>query len=388
MDAGSLVAADKLIDPKETALFAASSAVEKIPPGLVDHARKAVFESLARLKQDSDRGGPNSVAFAAALESLVRRQWTAVEKEGDQLGAKLRLDTKTATLDQEYSLTGKAGTTLAKDIEAWAKPKENRFTGLADKSAAAQLFAKLPLFTSEVKDIAAAAIAALENGAKDHLPEPAHPLVTELIAGLTRTAKSGDADLAAVLHGPDAAGTFTAVAAVSLDDAPKVEAELKKLVKAIGPKNLQDAIAWDVAKSGTANLHEMKIDDFLPAEAKKVFGDKAVLVVGFDKNSVFVGLGPDARAKVTAAAVLKPTGAGTGPTVLFDTAYNPAKVQKLIMAIDARAAGWLETALGNDDALAPLFRATVAGGAKLTVTQSVSLKFYGMLFFVGRLGGP
>jgi hypothetical protein len=234
--------------------------------------------------------------------------------------------------------------------------------------------------------MAAAGLAELETKAKEKLPEPAHALVTELVAGLTRTAKSGDADLAAVLHGPDKDGTFTAVVAVSFDDAPKVEAELKKLVKTVAPKEVQDAVTWDVAKAGTAIVHEIKMDDFLPAEAKKVFGEKTVLAVAFDKNAVFAGLGPDARAKVTAAVSLKPTGAGTGPTTLVDLAYTPAKIQKLIKAIDERAA--VVQALGNEDELQPIYRTTVAGGAKLTVTQTVTLKIFGWMFLGFRAGGP
>src|SRR5262249_36152283 len=152
-------------------------------------------------------------------------------------------------------------------------------------------------------------------------------------------------DLAAVLHGPDKYGTFTAVAALSLDDAPKVEAEVKKLVKAVAPKKVQDAITWDVAKSGTATLHEMNLADFLEAFEKKVGGEKAVLVVGFDKTAVFVGLGPDARAKVAAAAVAKP--ADGGPTVLADVAYNPAKIRKLLEAIGFPAGDGTE--LGKED---------------------------------------
>src|SRR5262249_41352573 len=155
-DVSSLVAADKLIDPKETAQLAAKGAVDKLPAALVQLARNHIFEGLAEWKKKAEADGPNALAAATAVESLVRRQWTAVEKEGDELGLKLRLDPKTAVLAQDYSVSGKAGTPLADDIKAWAKPKENRFTGLADKSAAAQGFVKLPFVVPELKDLAEA----------------------------------------------------------------------------------------------------------------------------------------------------------------------------------------------------------------------------------------
>jgi hypothetical protein len=139
-----------------------------------------------------------------------------------------------------------------------------------------------------------------------------------------------------------------------------------------------------VAKAGTANLHEIKMDDYLPPEAKKVFGEKAVLAIAFDKTAVYAGLGPDARAKVTSAVAAKPTGAGTGPTTLIDLSYTPAKIQKLIKAIDERAAGI--QALGNEDELQPIYRTTVAGGTKLTVTQTMTLKVYGWMFLGFRAG--
>ncbi len=388
LDVTALVTPDKLIDPKEKSQFAGRSSVDKIPPALVKHVHKELVDGLDSWKKDAEKSGPNAVKAVTAVDSLVRRNWTAVTQEGDALGAKWQFDTKAGTLVQDYTLTGKAGSHLAKDIAAWEKPKGNRFSGWAqDKDAALAGFLKLPLFVPEIQDLAAVGLAELEKTGKDQLPEVAHAVLTELIAGLNRTAKTSDADVAVKLTGPDAAGTFTGIAAVSFADATKLETEIKALVKAIAPKEIKDAISWDVAKVGTVNLHEMKIADLLPAEAKKVFGDKAVLVIGFGPDAVFAGIGPDARAKVTAAVTLKPISPGTGPTVLLDTGYNPSRIQKLIKAINEQAGGRMETMLGNDDAMVPFLRTAVAGGAQLTISQTINIRLYGGVFFFGFRGG-
>lgn len=386
LDVTAIYTVDKLIDPKETAHLAAKGAVDKIPAALVQLVQKEIVAGLDEMKKDAERSGPNALKAADAFGTYVRRQMAAVTLEGDTLGLKLKVDPKSGVLDQEFVLAGKPGSTLATDIAAWAKTKENRFTGLAGKDATAHGFVKIPFAVPELRDVALAGVAEFEKHAKENMPEVAHALVSELLAGVTRTAKAGDADVAAVLHGPDKDDVFTAVAAVSFADATKVETEVKNLVKAIAPKNIKDAITWDAAKAGAISLHEMKVGDLLPAEAKRVFGDKAVVVVGFGKEAVYAGIGPDARTRVAAAVAAKPAGAGTGPTVLFDTAYNPAKFKKLVSAIEPQVGAAMEMMFGNDDQFVPFLRMAVSGGNQLTVTQSLNLRLYGGMFFFALRG--
>ncbi len=125
----------------------------------------------------------------------------------------------------------------------------------------------------ELQDLATAGLAELEKTGKDQLPEVAHAVLSELIAGLNRTAKASDADVAVKLTGPDAAGTFTGIAALSFADATKLETEIKALVKAVAPKEIKEAHSpGTLAKSAYGQSAR---DENRPtcsrAEAKKVF---------------------------------------------------------------------------------------------------------------------
>ena len=136
-----------------------------------------------------------------------------------------------------------------------------------------------------------------------------------------------------------------------------------------------------MAKAGKVNLHEMKIAD-LPGRGEEVFGDKPVVCLGFGKDAVFAGIGPDARAKVSAAVTVKPP---TGPTPMFDLSFNPSRVVKLAKAIDERAAGQMEQILGNADAKTTVMSLNVAGGSQLTVTWTLNLAmFQGMRAVAAR----
>ncbi len=62
---------------------------------------------------------------------------------------------------------------------------------------------------------------------------------------------------------------------------------------------------FDVAKVGDVGLHDVKIGALLPPELQKLFGKEAIGCLGIGKTAVYVAVGPESRAKVTAAAGMK-----------------------------------------------------------------------------------
>jgi hypothetical protein len=207
------------------------------------------------------------------------------------------------------------------------------------------------------------------------VPEPGRPLAKEAIALGKRTVAKGEGDLGLALYGPDKDGTFTLLGAVVADDPSGIDKELRALAKALPVK---DVFAFDVAKVGAVAIHEVKPGPVLPPEMKKVFGENAVLGVGLGKDVLYLALGPDARAKVTAAAALKP-----GPAAAFDARYNPAKVTALFKAFDDTFAPHVAGGLGPDDKMVPFWTTTVAGGTELTVKQTSNiLTPYRVMFFM------
>src|SRR5437899_2409680 len=68
LDVGSLISVDKLIDPKETARFAAKGAVDKVPPALVQMFQKLLYGGLDEWKKNAALGGgPNAAKAVGAI---------------------------------------------------------------------------------------------------------------------------------------------------------------------------------------------------------------------------------------------------------------------------------------------------------------------------------
>lgn len=383
--ADDAMAADKLakpadlIDPAERGLVAMRSRFDKLPK---EYAKQQAeqFEQMRALLQNS----PAPEKIKDGLGKLLDYMIEANERtyaEGESSVARLLYDRAAAEIVYEVGFKAKAGTQLAKML-ADTTPTTNQFAGLMTKDTAAAVLVQAPLFAPKLNDILANLIevTAEEVNKNDPPPEPARPAIDAALAGLARTVKSGDLDAAAVLTGPNAGGAFTAIAALTFDDPSKLEQELKALHK-MAPDGVRDLIKLDVAKVGGVSVHEAAVGAFLPAEAQTVFGGNAVVVAAFAPKAVYLAFGPDARAAVAAAIAAKP-----GPAKAFDVVVNPARVHKLVAAINPNVGDLFGKAVGSDDKKVSVLYVEVAGGAEVTVRMGASLLLpkAGMMSFLGR----
>ena len=151
----------------------------------------------------------------------------------------------------------------------------------------------MPLFTEELRTVVVAAMQEIQKRAKENEPEYAKASVEELWKGLIRSAKAGDIDIAASLTGPDAAGTRTAIVAVSFDDTAALDKAVRKMVMD-GPEEIRKLVKFDVAKVNNVSIHEAEFSGVVPPEGKAVFGDKAVLCVALAPKGIYAAYGPDA----------------------------------------------------------------------------------------------
>ena len=369
-----LVPFPKLHDPAETAHFAARVYFDRFPKNLRDQAVAGLDEAkkaLAAMQLPPETGDAAKAAFDQLVKLSTR--YLDLSKGAKEAGVRANLDPATGGLKVDLTLTAQPGSQLATDIAA-RKPTANAFAGLLTPDVVTGFRTRLPLFNEELRTAAVAGLEAIRKGPAG--PRGAPPqvaaLINEFLDGAVRTAKTGEADIAGVMRGPDANGFYTAVGAAAFDDPSKVEKELKAAIAAQFPPDFVDRIKWDADKAGGVSIHTFDLgrSNELPArELRPIFGPDAVVAVAFAPKAVVGAAGPDAVAAVKKVLELKP-----GPAPVLDVVLNPAKVAKMAGAVEPQAGAEVAKAYGTDDKPVSLLSLNVAGGPELKVTFGVNLK--------------
>lgn len=367
-----LVPFGKLVDPAETAQFAARVYFDRFPKevrtqalGGLDEAKKA----LAEMKLPPEVGDAAKSAFDQLVKLSTR--YLDLSKGAKEAGVRVNLDPATAGLKVDVVLSAQPGSQLAKDIAA-RKPTTNAFAGLLTPDAVTGFRTRLPLFTPEIREAAVVGLEAAKKEAGNSAPPFGKAVFDEFFDLAVRTAKTGEADFAGVVRGPDANGFYTGVVAAAADDPSGVEKELKKLIVGMAPPDFADLMKWDADKAGGVSIHvyELGKSNEVPArETRAIFGPDAVVAVAAAPKAVVAAVGPDAVAAVKAALELKP-----GPAPVLDAVVNPAKVAKMVGAMEPEAGAMVARSWGaGEKGLSVLFL-DVAGGPELKVTFGINLK--------------
>ncbi len=321
LGAKALIAPNKLLDPAERAAVAAKLHFDRVPA----EAKKAVTTALTDLSEKLTGAnlGPLGVqervivdGFGPGLAKSVAR-WVPLLGGADGLTLRLNVELPAGDLVTELVLTPKSATPLAKELAA-RKPTANRFAGLLAADTVAGFKTRLPFFTDELREGAAKA---LESAQKQLPPNgPQKDVLDELVKGLIRTVKTGEADLVAGVRGPDKGGAFAVVGAVAFDDPAALEKEFKKFIDNTAPPDEKERVKWDAGKAGAVNIHTYKLTPGGFFDVTKPFGgDKAVVAFAFAPTGVFFVLGADPIAVMKDALAVKPTA-----SPVLDVVVNPA----------------------------------------------------------------
>jgi hypothetical protein len=368
LDPKALVPAGKLFDPAERAQLAGRVYFDRLPNEL----QAKLGQQLDDLKKQLDglplppELGPQPRQAAEAMVKLGKR-YADLLRDADRAAARVVVDPATGESSVEVSLSGRPGSALANDIAA-RKPTTNRFGGLVTKDTVAGLKLQLPLFAPEVRAAVGHLVDAAQKMAANDPPPVAKDVVDELLKGLARTVKAGEFDLAGGVRGPDAAGKYTVVAAVSFEDTSGLEKAVKESVRKEAPPIIRDLITFDKEKVGGVNVHEMKVGSLLPPEPQGVFGDDARVALAFAPKGVYVAFGPDAVGALKGALTAKPE-----PAPALDALVNPARLAKLVTAAGGPG-DQVAQVLGKDDQLLSAFSVTVEGGKELKLRLGMNLK--------------
>ncbi len=381
-DRDKLVPISRLVDDKETAVFAATLTGKRMPKELTDQAyplfdtmNKEVDRMLVNAPADMPKNFP---PFLKEMLGWGRRSYDLMVSEGETLTGRLLFDAKTGDLDLEATLVPVAKSPLAADLLTY-KPAKGRFQQLVTPEAVAGAWIVLPgPIPKSVRNSFGSFWAEWVPmlGKETALPVELGALFETFGQIAQKAIAAGELDLGAAIFGPTKEGHYTTIAALGLDDVTP----LVKLVLAVGkdlPKEFAEAIKLNAYKIGDVAVHTVDLEKLLPEGIRKVFGEKAALNVAVGSGGLFLAVGPNSQAELKRAMALKPA-----ETRAFETRANMAKAKELIVAGGGNPRG-LEF-LSALDTQRAMYALDVRGGADFRVRTPIGQFAAGML--IGSLG--
>ncbi len=375
------IAEKKLLDPATvkpegaSTLASASLYINRIPDAI---KQIALSQLEARSQQVQEQKPPRETEAQEAFRVRVLKDLTAaaaaVIKDGKELTFKFEVDRKAGKLAAVYSLTGKSGSALEKEIGELAK-MTSLFGGLLGTDTAAGGLVHFTLPRDVRKTLGPVVDEGLKQLAKREQDETKRALAERFLKALAPSLKSGELDALVNLRGPGGDGKYTLIAALKLKDGTAVEKVVRDLVK-LAPETERAKIKMDAARAGEVAIHEVTIKDNTDKGVKKLFGE-GPLYFAFREDAVLVTLGEDGLAALKAAVAAK---GKASPMIRFEMSL--ARLAPLIRVVSKNdAVGKMAAKFFREDAKDPgRVRISLAGGDALTARVTVSaavIKFLG-----------
>lgn len=335
LDKDKLIPVAKLVDPKATNHLTITAYPERVP----NEVRQMLFEAidqnliaeLDRLEQRKPRDMPPSFpTFMKELLRLGKRTMGAIFTESDKLTLAGHLNAKTGNLELDLTVSPRAGTGFAKDIEAIKAPV-GRFHQLTTKESVLGGWGILPTpVPKEIRTHGGAFLKEWIGIVKNDVPAELAGLFDAVGEQVGKAVSSGKVDAGFALTGPNKSGFYTAVAAVAFDDPAAIEKAARAAAKGV-PAEFAKRIAFDALKVDGVAVHTLSTEkgdgpSILGPDVERVVGKEAKLHFAFGKGAVYFAVGLDAETELKRAMNLKPATA-----TAFDIVVHGARGAKLLV---------------------------------------------------------
>lgn len=372
LDPENLPPAGQLVTPGETGLVAVRVYFDRLPEEVRAQVGSAIDKALQELKSAPVPDDADAIkAKAIELAQKMATRYLTQAREANEGIVRVLFDATSGEAAMEFGLTGRNGTSLAKDIRARA-PTTNRFAAAVGTDTVAALLWSFPLLKTEFGEILALGF---EEGATRELnqqDEKVRPVLRELIAGAIRTVRAGEVDVAVAASGPAKSGHFSVVAAVSFADPSGLEKELRVLFEKEAPPSAKEMVAFDAAKVNGVRVHVVTPPPgAVPMEAAtRVFGEGAKVGVAFAPRGILVAVGADPVATLKPVLTAKPQ-----PARVLDVLVHPARIRKIVAAAEGvEQVARTDELLGTADELLSMIFFSVDGGDELRLQVGFNLK--------------
>lgn len=313
----------KLPDPKKAlpaddSVISISARIAELP----DLAKQLLVTNLENMlgelkEKQSDDEAESVTRLKEKVADFLTARVQMLLTDGESLTLRLAMDSKKDDMFVEAAFKAKSGSALAKEmIEAGKSP--TLFAQWAEKTDAMnlRLTATLP---DEVKKMLGPVVDDfIQSTLKEETDQIKQALMKAGLDKIAPTLKSGKIDAAMTMRGPDKNGHYTAIVGLRVQDGMGIESFVRDVIKNL-PPNERSKVKTDAAKVGSANIHQIKVDE-MEKESKELFGTTDVLV-GFRDDMAVLGFGPEAMNALKAALQAK---SSTAPMLSLNASMSRA----------------------------------------------------------------
>ena len=264
------------------------------------------------MQQNSGLGGDEQKA-AEEIGKTAMKSVTDFIEQAEQMTLGFAIDAKAKNMALEISATAKPGTDLAKEMAGQDLGK-SLFGGLVAGDPAAKMHFRSVLVKSAIQQYVKLIAQGREQALKEidndtRLPDQqtrdaVKASVEDFLDVAQATVEKGKLEAAAAVHVSDHV-EFLAGGLVA--DGLKLEKGVKRIVELVRNLPGVPTIKLDVASHNGVNIHTVDVPVFDP-QAAKVIGEQAQLVLGFGKESAYLGLGTDGVKVLKSGLDAKSTG--------------------------------------------------------------------------------
>lgn len=324
-----------------------------------------------------DKKHGNETAAQARLKGVVidtvMRHAKNLLRDGKALDLRLTVDPASEDLSFEANLTGKAGTALANDIEAFGKRASLFASSL---SPAFQLGVNLEL-PAEVRDAAVAVVKeAFGKMLSEEKDARKRELAQKAIDTLLPVLQAGRIDLGVGARS-DSEGRFTFAMGARVPDSGAIERLFKEDLAPTIPSDKSKMLMLDAQTLNGVKIHRVvPTAEELSGKDRRLFGEHPSVLLAFPENRVVVAIGANSEGAMKALLESRQP----SPAAPFRFTASLAKMAPVILADKSD-----ETRKSAQDALAKakpgqdMIAVSLEGGPGLKL--KASMKALGITFF-------
>lgn len=303
------IAKEKLPDPKKAlpeddSVVTISARIAELPDLVKQLLVTNLENMLGELKEKQSDDEPESVTkLKEKLADLLTARVQMLLTDGESLTLRLAMDASKDDMFVEAAFKAKSESALAKEMIAAGK-SPTLFAQWANKTDAMnmRLTAMLP---DELKKMLGPVVDDfIKSSVKEETDQIKQALMKAGLEKIAPTLKSGKIDAAMSMRGPDSNGHYSLLVGLRVQDGMGIESFVRDVIKNLPPSE-RDKVKTDVAKVGSANIHQITVDE-MEKESKELFGTTNILV-GFRDDMAVLGFGPDAMNALKSALQATPS---------------------------------------------------------------------------------
>ncbi len=303
IDEKRLLAPETVLPAKDIGTASLTMRLDQIPEGLRNLGLQ-MFE--LQLSQAKDQKEPNETEaqhkLKVAMIDSFYKQVATVLNEGHEVNVRLDLNDANHDISVKASLSGKDGTSLAKNITALGQRK-SLFAAIPGSSSVLSMLVHVSIPAGVRESMGALFDEGLSKSLAEEKDAQKREITQKLVKSLEPSLKSGDIDAVFDLSGPGSSKLYTLVMGLKLKDGANIDKTVRDAVKQ-APEADRKKFTFDAEKAGSTSIHRVDIGD-IDANAKKMLGSGPAYFA-FRDDALLIAAGDNALAAIKKAITAQP----------------------------------------------------------------------------------